>query len=201
MGAWSHRRPRSACGSSVRFSVGEAPPWQRLVLTGFMGSGKTTIGRLLAERLAWHFADLDGAVEARADQTVPQIFATAGETTFRALEVEALTVLLKETNIVIALGGGAPGSAGVRALLRNTAQTLVVHLHAPFEELYRRCTLQASDPAATSRPLLGARHEAEQRWRDRQSFYDGVAHHRVEVGEGSPNAITMEILSCIGMHM
>ncbi len=169
-------------------------PLQRLVLTGFMGSGKTTVGRLLAERLGWPFADLDAVVEASTGRTVPQLFATEGEAAFRVLEVQALTALLAETTVVIALGGGAPGSTGVRSLLQRSPATRVVHLHAPFTELYRRCATQALDPTATPRPLLGPRHEAEQRWRDRQSLYDSIAHQTVEVGEGSPDMIVAEIL-------
>ena len=172
---------------------------QRLVLTGFMGSGKTTVGRLLAERLGWHFADLDMVVEGLAGQTVPQLFVSQGEAAFRALELRALTALLHEGTIVIALGGGAPSGAEVRALLQCSRTTAVIHLQAPFAELYRRCTLQALDPAATPRPLLGLPHEAEQRWRDRQNLYAEVAHHAIEVSRRSPDAIVTEILGCVGL--
>ena len=84
---------------------------RRLVLTGFMGAGKTTIGRLLAARLNWDFLDLDAYIESRAGLSVPSIFSTHGERRFRQLESAALASALGRNRLVLALGGGAPRSS------------------------------------------------------------------------------------------
>lgn len=153
---------------------------QRLVLTGFMGSGKSTVGRLLAEGLGWTFVDLDTAVEAHLGLPVPAIFAQSGEEAFRAAEVHELGLLLTRSQQVVALGGGAPGTPAVQQLLSAAGETLVLHLQAPFPLLYERCRVQALDPAATDRPLLGDTEAAGRRFVERQALYERVAHHAVD---------------------
>lgn len=145
-----------------------------------MGSGKTTVGRLLAAELGWTFTDLDEAIEAREGRSVPQIFAERGEAAFRAAETSALTGLLGETDLVLALGGGAVVSSANRGLLRGADETAIVHLDAPFPVLYERCQAQALDPGATARPLLGERSAAETRYEQRRGLYATLAHHRAE---------------------
>jgi len=98
---------------------------KRLVLTGFMGAGKSTVGRLLAERLGWEFLDLDVLVESRSGLTVPEIFSTHGEAHFRRLESQELAAALGRGNIVLALGGGAPESLTNRLLLEQTPATAI----------------------------------------------------------------------------
>src|SRR5438270_1754293 len=95
----------------------------RLVLTGFMGAGKTTVGRMLAERLGWEFLDLDAYIESRTGLTVPTIFTMHGEPHFRRLESQALASALGRRNIVLALGGGAPEVLTNRLLLEQTPAT------------------------------------------------------------------------------
>src|SRR5437899_3134876 len=100
--------------TSTKSSTAKQPavplPLERLVLTGFMGAGKSTVGRLLAARLGWNFLDLDAHLEERAGATIPEIFALHGEARFRRLESSALASALNRRNTVIALGGGAPES-------------------------------------------------------------------------------------------
>jgi shikimate kinase len=151
----------------------------RVVLTGFMGSGKTTAGRRLAERLGWSFRDLDSEVERREGRTVPQIFAESGEAEFRRLESTALASLLGQHRLVLALGGGAPEILGNRLLLEQTPRTAVVYLQAPLETLLERCQ-KAAEAGETARPLLG---EAEARLRRRHPMYDRLADHRVTTTE------------------
>src|SRR5271156_1840412 len=90
---------------------------KHLVLTGFMGAGKSTIGRLLADRLNWNFLDLDAHLEARTGATIPPLFPEQGEAPFRRLESPALASALGLTNTVLALGGGTPEDLTNRLLL------------------------------------------------------------------------------------
>src|SRR6185437_11456753 len=103
--------PRSIqpLSQTVSASNLSAPPHlRRLVLTGFMGAGKTTVGRMLAARLSWEFLDLDAYIESRTGAAVPSIFAEHGERHFRKLESQALASALGLNNVVLALGGGTP---------------------------------------------------------------------------------------------
>lgn len=170
---------------------------QRLVLTGFMGSGKSTVGKLLAHGLGWSFADLDRVIEARLGLSVPEIFFRHGEDLFRAAEVEDLKDLLATSQVVIALGGGAPGSLAVRELLRETTQTTVIHLQAPFAVLYERCRLQALDSTATGRPLLSGEAVTATRFRERMPFYAEVAHWTAD-SSATPQEASATILRRLG---
>ncbi len=115
---------------------------RRVVLIGFMGAGKTSVGRALARRLRWQFQDLDDLIEQREQKTVAKIFASAGEAAFRAAETSALHHLLQESatagDLVLALGGGAFVQPQNRAMLEQ-AGAVTVLLEAPLEELKRRC--------------------------------------------------------------
>src|SRR4051812_17978196 len=79
-----------------------------IFLIGFMASGKTTVGRLLAERLGWAFVDLDEVIEVAAGKTVAEIFAAEGEAGFRRRETEALREVVQRRKTVVATGSGAP---------------------------------------------------------------------------------------------
>ncbi len=151
-----------------------------------MGSGKTTVGRFLADQLGWQFVDLDTAIEARVGLSVPGIFASLGEEVFRQLEVDEFESLLVATDKVIALGGGAPGTAAIRELLRAAPHTFVVHLGAPFQLLYERCRLQTLDPQATTRPLLGDEAAAATRFERRLALYQAIAHWEADAAAGPP---------------
>jgi shikimate kinase len=152
----------------------------RIVLTGFMGSGKTTAGALLAERLGWRFLDLDREIERRDGRTVPRIFSESGEAYFRHLETAALAALLGQRRIVLALGGGAPEELGNRLLLEQTPHTAVVYLAAPYATLLERCKAQAAEPGATARPVLTDLVTAEARFQVRRPQYERIASHRVD---------------------
>jgi shikimate kinase len=163
----------------------------RIVLTGFMGSGKTTTGRLLAERLGWEFRDLDTEVERRDGRSVPRIFAEDGEASFRHLESNALASLLGRKQLVLALGGGAPETLGNRLLLEQTPRTAVVYLEAPLATLLDRCEKGAAS-GETARPLLG---EAEARLKRRHPLYLRLADHRITTTDLAAEAVSEAILA------
>jgi len=151
--------------------------FDRIVLTGFMGSGKSTLGPLLAENLGWRFLDLDSEIERRDGRIVATIFAESGEAHFRKLEFAALASLLGRRQVVLALGGGAPEALGNRLLLEQTPRTAVVYLAAPFEALVKRCHQQLN---AAERPVLADLTAAERRFKARRKLYERIASHIVE---------------------
>ncbi len=148
---------------------------QRIVLTGFMGAGKTSIGRLLAQALGWDFLDLDQHLEARAEASIPSLFTTHGEPHFRRLESSALANALARPRTVLALGGGTPEQVTNRLLLEQTPGTLVIFLDAPFPVLFDRCMLQAVASPNHIRPVLASPAEAELRFKTRQPLYRRLA--------------------------
>ena len=111
-----------------------------IYLAGFMASGKSTIGRLLAERLGWHFVDLDEEVEHAASLSITEIFDQQGEPEFRRLEREALRTRVRAIEcgkpMVIALGGGTLAQPANYDLLENNG--IVIWLDCPFEVVKRR---------------------------------------------------------------
>jgi shikimate kinase len=112
-----------------------------VALVGFMGAGKTTVGRELALSLGWRFEDLDQLIEQRERRTIEQIFKEQGEAEFRRLEgsgVREAIESLEHGSLVLALGGGAFIEPGVQRCLQE-AQIPVVFLDAPVAELFRRC--------------------------------------------------------------
>jgi shikimate kinase len=122
--------------------------FRHIALVGFMGSGKTSVGYLLAQALHYPFFDTDRVIETHEGTSVAHLFATAGEAAFRQLEYRVLTTLLHTPPAaVIACGGGAPCVADAMAQLAGHAIT--VYLHTPPAVLYQR--LQAE---AAQRPLL-----------------------------------------------
>lgn len=162
---------------------------RRIVLTGFMGSGKTTVGRMLAERLGWPFVDLDSEIERADSRTVATIFAESGEAYFRALESDALRNTLEQSQLVVALGGGALDTEANRKALDASAHTCTVFLTAPFDMLYDRCRRQAEAAAGSVlplRPLLGDRAAAEARLARRDPVYRHAARHTLDTAGQTP---------------
>jgi shikimate kinase len=134
-----------------------------IFLIGFMASGKTTVGRLLAERLDWNFVDLDKVIEDGAGKTVADIFAAEGEAGFRSRETDALREVAKRRKTVVATGGGAPcREENIAAML---AAGRVLWLEISAEEAVRRAGKASgrplldgeADPVAAARKLLEAR--------------------------------------------
>lgn len=133
-----------------------------IALIGFMGSGKSTVGRLLAQQLRFEFIDTDAMIESRASLTIPEIFQRAGEPMFRSLEKQVVAELSRLEHTVISTGGGLPASAENLASLK--AHSLLVCLWASPEVIWERVKhqthrplLQSPDPLGTIRKLLGER--------------------------------------------
>jgi shikimate kinase len=173
-------------------SAGPAGPAslpRRIVLTGFMGAGKSTVGRILAARLRWPFLDIDSLITAEHGRTVAQIFADHGEEHFRRLEAEAIARVLDPAHeyqqAVMALGGGAIEADAVRQLLfpapSSVPATVTIFLSAPLHELLARCHVGAgavgssrsSEPSEETpvRPLLTAPEPPEDRLARRLPHY------------------------------
>ena len=136
-----------------------------VILVGFMGAGKSSVGRILAARLGCCFVETDDMITAKEGLSIPEIFATRGEAYFRAAEEEALGLLARKRGDVIATGGGLPCREGRLAALR--ALGTVVWLSGGFDALYARA-LRGGD-----RPMLAgkSREEAEALYRSREAFY------------------------------
>ena len=136
-----------------------------LVLTGFMGTGKTTVGCEAARRLGHTFVDMDDVIVARAGKPIPRIFAEDGEAEFRAIEAAVCAELSAQDGLVIATGGGALVNPANRITLQRSG--VVVCLDARPDEILRRVggnadrpLLNVPDPAARVAELLAARREA-----------------------------------------
>ncbi len=160
---------------------------RRIVLIGFMGAGKTTVGRLLAASLDWSFLDLDAHLEARAGSTIPQLF-DLGETHFRRLESSALANALARHATVLALGGGTPEQLTNRLLLEQTPGTLVISPRRPLPHPLR--PLHAPKPSASPehiRPVLSSPADAEARFRTRQPLYRRLARLALSTGRPHPS--------------
>jgi shikimate kinase len=121
----------------------------RVVLVGFMGAGKTTVGPLVARRLGWSFVDLDDEIQAEAGRSVPEIFRVLGEAAFRARERAAAERVCAREQLVLATGGGAFTVAETRRVLQEGALTVWLRCEA--------ATLMARIPADGNRPLAANR--------------------------------------------
>jgi shikimate kinase len=138
-------------------------PVKRIVLVGFMGSGKSTVGTRLARRMGWRFVDVDARIEEEAGRTIADIFRTQGEETFRRLEEAATGELLADVRVVIATGGGWAAREG--RLEHLPPGTLSVWLQVSAETAVRRAErrpgtrplLDVEEPLERARELLAQR--------------------------------------------
>ena len=126
----------------------------RVVLVGFMGAGKTSVGRRLARRLGYRFEDLDRRIEKRAGTTVKALFREKGEAAFRALEQDEAREVAALDAVVVAAGGGAFALPATRALLQQRA--LTVWLQCDLETLIGRIRPDGSRPLAGNREIMRA---------------------------------------------
>ena len=157
----------------------------KIYLVGFMGAGKTTIGRELSSRIDTPFFDLDDLVEAAEKQKIKEIFAQQGEPYFRQLERQALTELLPERHIIVATGGGTFVDPQNRAAIN--ADGVSVWLDVPLERLVDRV------PADGRRPLAADRAGFERLYYQRRAAYE-QAQVRLDAGRASVDALVEQLV-------
>jgi shikimate kinase len=161
-----------------------------IYLAGFMGSGKSTIGRLLADRLGWHFVDLDTEVEARARMRIFEIFEAQGEAEFRKLERETMREKVRAIECgrptVVALGGGAIVKPENFALLENNGIT--IWLDCPLDIVRRRVEPASHRPLARDPEAFARLYEAR-----RESY--SRADYRISIESDDPAVAVKAVLA------
>ena len=163
-----------------------------IALTGFMGSGKSSVGRLVADALGCPFLDLDEIIVKKAGRSIPEIFRSDGEQGFRRLEKDALEKTVAkyaENTAVLALGGGSVTLPGAVQLLQE--KTLCIYLQADFDTLKARLEGQRE-----GRPL--ADDGMAERLAQREPLYEAAAHVTIDTTGLTPEEVTDEIIiSCL----
>ena len=185
-----------------------------ITLTGFMGGGKTTVGRLLADSLGCPFMDLDDLIVKKAGKSIPDIFAQDGEPAFRQLEAQVLRKTVEkyaESTVVLALGGGAVLAPASAALLHE--KTVCIYLRATLDTLLSRLAGETSgrpllqeipdqvgddgssvvmSGETAGRPLADDAMAA--RLAEREPIYEKTAHVIMDTDGLSPDEVTDEII-------
>jgi shikimate kinase len=166
-------------------------PIRRVVLTGFMGSGKSTAGPLLAARLGWRFVDADEVVETEASMRIAEIFAREGEAAFRRREREAILRLAGEDGLVLALGGGAIETDETRELLLSSPETLLIHLEVDLATALRRC-----GGTTGTRPVLADGANLAARYQRRLPLYR-MAHLSIATDPLTPEQVVEALIAAL----
>ncbi len=162
---------------------------ERIALIGFMGSGKSTVGRLLARALGYRFLDLDALIERRAGRPIRRIFAEEGEESFRRLETEVLLSQAGRRRVVIAAGGGAPMRPENQSFLRSACTTF--YLEVSFAEFLRRT---GTDPR---RPLLQRSREELRALYHRRAPVYATLGRRLNTDGSSPQRLAGRIAALL----
>ncbi len=153
-----------------------------IVITGFMGTGKTTVGRLVADFTGWCFVDADAEIEVRVGMTIPEIFVQEGEAGFRRYETAVCQSLAARSQLVIATGGGMLIDPENLAVMKSSG--LVVCLTATPDVIEQRLL------EADNRPLAG-------NWKElfvqRRSAYSAIAY-QIDTSHTPPEAVAQEIV-------
>ena len=159
-----------------------------ITLTGFMGSGKTTVGRVLADALGCPFLDLDDLVVKKAGKTIPEIFAQDGEPAFRQLEARLLRQTVEkyaESTVVLALGGGAVTTPASATLLHE--KTVCIYLRATLETLLQRLSGETAGRPLADDAMAG-------RLAAREPLYEETAHVIIDTDGLAPDEVADVII-------
>jgi shikimate kinase len=157
-----------------------------------MGSGKTTVGPLIANHLGWRFVDVDDVIEAEAGCTIAELFARHGEPAFRDLEYATITRLIDAYDLVLALGGGAIERVETRDLLLSSPGTLLIHLEVQLATTLTRC-----GGTEHTRPVLADQANLAIRYERRLPFYR-TAHISIPVDTLTPEQVAQSLLRAAG---
>jgi shikimate kinase len=171
-------------------------PIAPIFLIGYRGTGKTTVGRLVAARLGWELIDADEAIERRAGKSIAAIFADDGEAAFRDLEATVLADLCRRTQIVVAPGGGAVLREATRDAMRAAGP--IVWLTASVDTIAER--LAADTSTGNHRPNLtaaGGRAEIVALLAERTPIYRACATFVVDTEGKTPSDVADEIIACL----
>jgi len=147
--------------------------YDNIVLIGFMGSGKTAVGKILARYLHKKFVDVDQTIEAEQKSSITEIFTDKGEDHFRALEQTAINELTQKKGQVIATGGGLPIYSSI------SEKSLIVYIDADFDVILKRLPKKERD----KRPLLEDESKAKALFNDRINTYKELATFRVDANQ------------------
>ena len=160
----------------------------RIILIGPMGSGKSTIGKSLANKLSLEFRDTDSVIEQRENKSVSQIFIEDGEDAFRAIEREILQQELQASDTVLALGGGAPISTEAQSALTATSSH-VVYLDISLANVAPRIGFNRDRPLLLNNP----RGQWQTLMEARRPIYEAIADTVVDVNKRSQSEIVAQI--------
>lgn len=183
-------------GPSESTKPASVPGVRAVVLVGFMGAGKSSVGAALGRRLGWPFVDLDERIQAGEQRSIEHIFRHSGEDAFRQLEHAALASLVAEVGVsarVVALGGGAFAQANNAALLQADGLS-TIFLDAPVEELFRRCCQQP-----VNRPLRGDLDEFRRLYENRRSSFL-KAGLRIDTAGKDVDRVVAEVIDGLGVR-
>ena len=161
-----------------------------IAIVGFMGVGKTAIGRSLAERLGMPFVDTDREIECLFGLSVAEIFAELGEPEFRKAERDLIARLLAGPPKVLSLGGGAYLDHETREAINRDSQA--VWIDAPLELILERLAGSSSRPLAAGKSADELRHL----WNERRASYE-IAHVHVAALQGEPHEVVEQILAAL----
>lgn len=173
---------------------------KHLYLTGYRGSGKSSVGRAVARRLQRPWIDLDDEIESQSGRSIQEIFATDGEEGFRTLEQAVLEAVSKRAPAVISLGGGAVLREANRKRIRNSGVSIWLQVDADtvLQRLHRDASTSRRRPPLTGLP---PRQEIQTLLAKREPLYAEVASYQVDTTGRGVRAITNRVLQAIGVAL